>query len=72
MRRILSTGRLLLALTGAAWWIPGCAGDDEGSPVDGAVVLDAAHTTIPDAQIQPDTSQPIDADFPDGGQDGGN
>src|SRR5438045_3549350 len=52
MRRTLSTGSLLIALTGVAWGLPACGGstsadahifvgDHSPSPLDAPVVVDA-------------------------------
>jgi hypothetical protein len=63
VRRILSTGSLLLALTGAAWTMPSCAEDDTPAPVDGGYVgVDTTLRPPPDASPGPDNSGPPPAD----------
>jgi hypothetical protein len=66
MRRILSTGSLLLALTGAAWSMPGC--DDDGpSPVDsGYVTVDTTPNVPPDVYFVDTTANVPDAGSGDG------
>jgi hypothetical protein len=65
MRRILSTGSLLLALTGAAWSMPACDTDDREPPDDadlGTVDTMASHDVFSNV----DTSAPLpDAGAPD-------
>ena len=58
MRRILSTGWLLLALTSAAWWLAACVDDDDSGD------------TVIDAEIIPptDTSSSLDVPFPEAGE----
>ena len=53
MRRVLGTGALLLALTGAAWSMPSCS--DDGPPP-----VDAGYGTIVDTSLAPDARDPAD------------
>jgi hypothetical protein len=65
MRRILTTGALLLALTGAAWSMPSCS-DDGPPPVDAGygTIVDTSAPHPPDA-FGVDTSATVDAYFVD-------
>ena len=67
MRRILSTGSLLLVLTGAAWAMPSCA--DDGSPappVDSGYTPDTSQAPPPQDSAVVDTSASVDAAVADG------
>jgi hypothetical protein len=61
MRRILSTGSLLLVLTGAAWAMPSCADDDGPDPVDSGYVPDTSTNPPPQDTGVVDTTVSVDA-----------
>ena len=61
MKRILSTGTLLLVLAGISWSFPGCG--DEGSPNPDAHAVDTTAGHI-DAPIIPVDTSPALPDAP--------
>jgi hypothetical protein len=67
VRRILSTGSLLLVLTGAAWAMPSCADDGSPGPVDSGYVPDTSQAPPPlDSGVVDTTAGRPDAAVIDG------